>query len=762
MATHRDRKETKRERSIRIATKVLKQRTLLLAAALGIVAFVALACRLYYLQIIRHDELQEKAVAQQTRSSTVAASRGTIYDANGEPLAISATAETIFISPHEITEYECDKDLIAETLSEILGVDEEDIRRKEDKVESYYQVIRQKVEQEQADEVREFINENEIRGIYLVPDSKRYYPFGSLACQIIGFVGGDNQGLYGIEAQFDDELEGTAGLVVTEKNAWGEDVLYKYEQYYDAEDGDSLVLTIDSNIQHYLEQGLSDAIEKYDVKNGATGIVMNVKTGAILAMASLPNYDLNDPWTIYDENLAGELEGLEGDAYTEKLGELQLKQWRNKAINDTYEPGSTFKIITLAMALEEGIISESDTFECSGSIMVPGWPRPMYCSRHAGHGHQTLAQAVANSCNPAFIQIGLKVGTDTFYDYVRDFGFLDTTGIDLQGEGKGIFFSEEAFGQNVVSLASAAFGQTFNVTPIALITAEAAAVNGGYLHQPYVVQEVLDSDGNVVYEHDSTPVRQVISEDTSKRVCALLEGVVDGGTGKNAYVAGYRIGGKTGTADKTGSKTEDNPQGDIVVSFVGVAPIDDPEIILLIALDTPSRTTGTYPSGGNMAAPTAGSLFAQILPYLGIEPNYSSEEMAAADANVPNCVGLTAEAAKERLSENGFACRTVGDGAEVTDQTPVGGSIVPGSAEIILYLGEEKPDEPCTVPNVVGMSAEQANTALTNAGLIIKITGDTTSTSGTVRVTSQSVQADTQVEAGTVVTVQLSDTAMVD
>ncbi len=755
-------RQTRKETSAKRATKVLRSRTLLLAAVLGIAAFAALFCRLYYLQIIRHEELQEKAVAQQTRSSTITASRGTIYDASGEILAISASAETIFISPHEIAEYECDKDLIADTLAEILGVDRDSVRKKEEKEESYYQVIKLRAEQEEADRVREFINEEEIRGIYLVPDSKRYYPFGSLASQIIGFVNADNEGAYGLEALYEDELQGTAGLVVTEKNARGEDVLYKYEQYYDAQDGDSLVLTIDATVQHYLEQGLADAVEKFDVKNGATGIVMNVKTGAVLAMASLPNYDLNDPRVIHDTRLAAQLEGLEGDAYKEKLGELQLKQWRSKAINDTYEPGSTFKIITLAMALEEGVINENTSFNCVGHINVPGWPRPIYCSKKAGHGQQTLAKAVANSCNPAFINIGLKVGTEKFYQYIKDFGFLETTGIDLQGEGKGLFFEEKQFNSQVVSLASAAFGQTFTVTPIALVTAEAAAVNGGYLRQPYLVQEVLDSEGNVVYEHDSTPVRQVISEETSKRVCALLEGVVDGGTGKNAYVAGYRIGGKTGTADKTGTKTAENPQGDIVVSFVGVAPIDDPEVIMLIALDTPSRTTGTYPSGGNMAAPAAGSLFSQILPYLGFEPNYSAEEMVGADTNVPNCVNLSLADAKKRLEESGFAFRTVGDGATVTDQTPVGGSIVPGTAEIILYLGAEKPNEKCVVPKVVGLTAEQANKALTNAGLIMKVMGDTSGGTSSVRVTTQSVAEGTEVSAGTGVSVQLTDVSMVD
>ena len=750
------------ENSAKRATKILRSRTLILALCLGIITFAMLICRLFYLQIIQHDELQQKAVAQQTRSATITASRGTIFDAKGEPLAISASADTIFISPHEITENEHDKDLIARELSEILGVDEESIRKKEDKVESYYQVIKQRAEREDADKVRAFINENKIRGIYLVPDSKRYYPFGSLASQIVGFVSNDNVGLYGVEALYEEELEGTAGLVVTEKNAKGEDVLYKYEQYYDAEDGNDLVLTVDATIQHYLEQGLQDAVKKFDVKNGASGIVMNARTGAVMAMASLPNYDLNEPRAILDERLAKQLDGLEGDAYKEKLGELQLKQWRNKALNDTYEPGSTFKIMTLAMALEEGVISEKNTFECTGKTMVQGWDKPMWCSKHSGHGHQTLAEAVAHSCNPAFIQIGLKVGTQKFYQYMKDFGFLEKTGIDLQGEQRGIFFDEKNFNSQVVSLASAAFGQTFNVTPIALTTAVSAAVNGGYLREPYIVQQMLDDEGNVVYEHDNTPVRQVVSEQTSKRVCALLEGVVDGGSGKNAYVAGYRIGGKTGTADKTGTKTAENPRGDIVVSFVGIAPIDDPEIVVLVALDTPSRDTGTFPSGGNMAAPTVGALMSSILPYLGIEPNYSAEEMRGADTTVPNCVDRTKEDAANRLQEAGFTFRTVGDGDKVTDQTPVGGAIVPGNAEIVLYLGAEKPDAPVKVPKVVGLTAEKANQALTNAGLIMKVMGNPAGTSSNVRVMTQSIESGTEVSAGSVVAVQLSDTSMVD
>ena len=752
----------KKNASAAKANKMLKKRTIVLCGLFGVLTFVLLVGKLFQLQIIDHGALQQKAVAQQTRATTITASRGTIYDRNGNILAISATAETIFISPHEIVENKEDTDLIADKLSEILGVDADSVREKETKTQSYYQMIKLRVEQDVADKVRTFINDNDIKGIYLVEDSKRYYPYGTLASQVIGFVGTDNTGLYGTECLYNDDLEGTSGLVVTEKNAAGTDVLYKYEQYYDAQDGDSLVLTIDTNIQHYLEQGLSEAVEKFDVKNGAFGIIMDVKTGAVLAMASLPNYDLNDPSAICDSRLSSQLNGLTGDAYITKLGELQLKQWRNKAINDTYEPGSTFKIITLSTALEEGVINESSTFYCSGSIRVPGWNKPIYCSKKAGHGSQTLAQAVANSCNPAFIQIGLKVGTEKFYKYVKDFGLMDKTGIDLMGEGKGLFFDEKGFNSQVVSLASAAFGQTFTVTPIGLITAEAAAVNGGYLHTPYVVSQVVDADGNIVSEHDTTPIRQVISEETSKRVCKLLEGVVNGGTGKNAYISGYRIGGKTGTADKTGSKTADNPQGDVIVSFVAVAPIDDPQIIMLIAIDTPSRNTGYYVSGGIMAAPTAGSILSNVLPYMGIEPDYSADELVGADAAVPNCVGLTKEEAKSKLSDSGFSCKIVGSGATVTDQTPAGGAIVPSNAEVVLYLGADKPDTKCTVPNVVGKTAEQANNAITGAGLIMKVTGDTSGNSSSVYVLTQSVAAGSEVAAGTVVEVRLTDTSLVD
>ena len=395
------------------------------------------------------------------------------------------------------------------------------------------------------------------------------------------------------------------------------------------------------------------------------------------------------------------------------------------------------------------------TFTCTGSIKVQGWSKPIGCSRRSGHGTQTLEVATGNSCNPAFITMGLKIGTDRYYDYLESFGLMEPTGVDMIGEVSGIFSSRAQFNTNVVSLASYAFGQTFNVTPLALIRAQAACINGGYLYTPYVVDQILDDDGNIVSQHDSTPVRQVISEETSAKVRQCLEYVVAQGTGKNGQVAGYRIGGKTGTADKTGT-------GDVVVSFMCFAPADDPQVIMLITMDTPSRTTGTYVSGGNMVAPTASQVMGEILPYLGIEPDYTADQLVGADATVPNVVGKTAEEAKAKLESVGFAYKTVGSGDTVTDQTPAGGAIIPNNATVILYLGAEKSSELCTVPNVVGRTASEANQALTNAGLIMKVTGATSTSSGNVHAISQSVPEGTQVEAGSVITVRFGDSSVLD
>ena len=721
---------------------------------MGIGMFFLLFFKLYNLQITRHEELQAKAVSQQTRSSVVTASRGAIYDASGNILAISSTAETIFLSPKEINDALNDeenpvawtKEVLAAALAKILDVSEEGILKKMARTDSMYEVLKFRVEEDIADQVRQYINDNKVKGVYLTTDAKRYYPYGDLAAQVIGFVGVDYTGLFGLEAEYDKELQGRSGLVVTAKANQQNDLLYEYSQYFDPENGDELQVTLEATVQYYLEKGMKDMCDAYSPANGATGIVLDVRNGGILAMASFPNYDLNDYATVTDKTLLEQMERGELDEEG-----AQQKQWRNKALNDTYEPGSTFKILTLSAALEEGLIDKTTSVNCSGSVNISG--HTIHCSNKAGHGLQNLEQTVGNSCNPAFISYGLKLGTEKFYQYMRSFGIMSATGVDLGGEATGVFAADANFTQ--LDLACYAFGQNFTVTPLALIAAQAACVNGGYLYTPHFAQQITDSDGNVIWQHDDTPVRQVISEETSATVRECLEYVVASGTGKNGQVAGYRIGGKTGTADKGQS-------GDVVVSFLCFAPADDPQIMMLITMDTPSRSTGTYVSGGNMVAPYSSAIMAEILPYLGIEPSYSAEELMGVDTTVPNVIGMSVEEAKDRLKERGFACKVEGDGETITDQTPVGGAIIPGKSTVVLYAGAEKPDKMCTVPSLVGRTAAEANTAATNAGLLIRFTGTTSSESNTVLVFSQELEAGTEVPAGTVITVRLGDTTVRD
>ena len=744
----------RKDESIRRANRIIQTRTFALMLIMGIGMFFLLFFKLYNLQITRHEELQAKAVSQQTRSSVVTASRGAIYDASGNILAISSTAETIFLSPKEINDALNDeenpvawtKDVLAAALAKILDVSEEGILKKMARTDSMYEVLKYRVEEDIADQVRQYINENKVKGVYLTTDAKRYYPYGDLAAQVIGFVGVDYTGLFGLEAEYDKELQGQSGLVVTAKANQQNDLLYEYSQYFDPENGDELQVTLEATVQYYLEKGMKDMCDAFSPANGATGIVLDVRNGGILGMASFPNYDLNDYATVTDKTLLERMERNEIE-----LADAQQLQWRNKALNDTYEPGSTFKILTLSAALEEGLIDMNTTVNCGGSVTISG--QTIHCSNKAGHGLQTLEQSVGNSCNPAFISYGLKLGTEKFYQYMRSFGIMSPTGVDLGGEATGVFAADANFTQ--LDLACYAFGQNFTVTPLALIAAQAACVNGGYLYTPHFAQQITDSDGNVVWQHDDTPVRQVISEETSATVRECLEYVVASGTGKNGQVAGYRIGGKTGTADKGQS-------GDVVVSFLCFAPADDPQIMMLITMDTPSRSTGTYVSGGNMVAPYSSAIMAEILPYLGIEPSYSAEELMGVDTTVPNVIGMSVQEAKDRLKERGFACKVEGDGETITDQTPVGGAIIPGKSTVVLYAGAEKPDKMCKVPSLVGRTAAEANTAATNAGLLIRFTGTTSSESNTVLVFSQELEAGTEVPAGTVITVRLGDTTVRD
>ena len=744
----------RKNENVRRANRIIQTRSFVLMILMGVVMFVLLFFRLFDLQITRHEELQGKAVNQQTRRTVVTANRGTIYDAGGNILAISSSAETIILSPLEIDNAVNDtedpvswtKESLAAGLAEILGKDASAIRKRMDNVKSQYEVIQLRADEDTAAKVRSYVDENKIAGVHLVADTKRYYPYGSLAAQVIGFVGDENTGLYGLEAYYEKELEGQSGLVISSKDQAENDMLYTYEQYFAAKNGSDLTLTLDTTIQYYLEKGIESMVDKFSAANGASGIVMDAKTGGVLAMASYPNYDLNDFLTVSDQTLQERIERGEST-----VADMQLLQWRNKALNDTYEPGSTFKILTLSAALEEGVVDKTTTVNCGGSVSISGYT--IHCSNKNGHGLQTLVQSVGNSCNPAFINYGLRIGSEKFYEYMRSFGLMNTTGIDLGGEAVGVFAADSSFTQ--LDLACYAFGQNFTVTPLALIAAQAACVNGGYLYTPYLVERITDSDGNVTYRHDDTPVRQVISEQTSATVRECLEYVVASGTGKNGQVAGYRIGGKTGTADK-------GQTGDVVVSFLCFAPADDPQVIMLITMDTPSRATGTYVSGGNMVAPTASTVMAEILPYLGVEPSYSAEELLGMDTTVPNVIGMSVEEAKAKLKDRALSYKIVGDGETITDQTPAGGAIIPGKSSVILYVGEEKSTDKCVVPRLIGKTPSEANTTATAAGLLIRFSGTTGSESSSVRVLSQSIDEGTEVEAGTVITVQLGDTSVTD
>ena len=749
-----NRNSNRKNESVRRANRIIQTRSFVLMILMGVVMFVLLFFRLFDLQITRHEELQGKAVNQQTRRTVVTANRGTIYDAGGNILAISSSAETIILSPLEIDNAVNDtenpvswtKESLAAGLAEILGKDASAIRKRMDNVKSQYEVIQLRADEDTAAKVRSYVDENKIAGVHLVADTKRYYPYGSLAAQVIGFVGDENTGLYGLEAYYEKELEGQSGLVISSKDQAENDMLYTYEQYFAAKNGSDLALTLDTTIQYYLEKGIESMVDTFSAANGASGIVMDAKTGGILAMASYPNYDLNDFLTVSDQTLQERIERGEST-----VADMQLLQWRNKALNDTYEPGSTFKILTLSAALEEGVVDKTTTVNCSGSVNISGYT--IHCSNKNGHGLQTLVQSVGNSCNPAFINYGLRIGSEKFYEYMRSFGLMNTTGIDLGGEAVGVFAADSSFTQ--LDLACYAFGQNFTVTPLALIAAQAACINGGYLHTPYLVERITDSDGNVTYRHDDTPVRQVISEQTSATVRECLEYVVASGTGKNGQVAGYRIGGKTGTADK-------GQTGDVVVSFLCFAPADDPQVIMLITMDTPSRATGTYVSGGNMVAPTASTVMAEILPYLGVEPSYSAEELLGMDTTVPNVIGMSVEEAKAKLKDRALSYKIVGDGETITDQTPAGGAIIPGKSSVTLYVGEEKSTDKCVVPHLIGKTPSEANTTATAAGLLIRFSGTTGSESSSVRVLSQSIDEGTEVEAGTVITVQLGDTSVTD
>ena len=791
----KEQKQANREQNQR-ANRTILRRTLVLMVLCGIVAFVPLIGTLYHLMITEHDYYNEKAIKNQTRSTNLTATRGVIYDANMNVLASSSTVETVFIDPNEIAEQMKQPensnllDQIARGLGEILDVEPSFVYEQAADTQYRYKVIKRKISEELADEVRAFISENSITGVYLETDLKRYYPNSSLAAQALGFVSSDNNGSEGLEAYYNEELSGTAGKVVTSKGNYGSEMLYTYEKYYDASDGSSLITTIDSTVQAYVEKNLQNAIDKYDIKNGAFCIVMDVNTGEIKAMATLGSYDPNNYLEIYDDTTALLLENERAAAlalpeasaayeaaietYKQDVAAARMAQWRNRCVSDGYEPGSTFKLITLASALDSGAVTLNDSFYCGGQEKFTGREQILNCWKSAGHGAQTTAQALGNSCNIAFGHIGLRMGGDTFYDYLKSFGVMEKTGVDLPGEASGLFYERKYLNDpanyGTSYLITSSFGQSFRITPMQLVRAVAAIVNGGYVLEPYIVSEVVDADGNTVEKNEKTVLRQVISQQTSETMRTLMEQVVTEGTASAARTPGYRVGGKTGTSEKLDEYDENGQQvKDKIVSFVGVAPIDDPKYVVLVALDTPAYSEnsekytvhGMYISGGLMAAPTVRDIFLDILPYLGVEPDYGSEDIRGVNFTVPDVIGMDETEAGELLAEKTITYRVVGTGSVVTDQLPVAGSQVPGNSQIILYMGAEKQATRVEVPDFIGCSVADVNYLASNAGLYVQAKG-TDRTDVYVLAAYQDIDPGTEVDRGTTITVEFSSTGASD
>ena len=757
-------------------------RILIIAVVLGLLAFVPVVLRLYRLMVTDYEYYANQALRNQTRSTSVTADRGNIYDRNMNILACSQSVENVYLDPHELKQSKADIPAIAAKLAEILDLDPDWIARQAADTKMRYKQIAARISQDVAAEIRAYMKQENIAGIHLEPNSQRYYPYGNLASQVIGFTNASNTGSEGIEASYNSFLDGSAGRVITTKGNNEMDMPFSYEKYVQSQPGCSVILTLDTTVQACLEKQMEAAIARYDVQNGAFGIVMDVDTGEILAMATLGGYDPNNYLEIYDEGVATHLEQLKADymnhpedseayatgkaAYAKQLSEARLKQWRNRCLSDGYEPGSTFKVLTMAAALDSGAIDLDTNFYCKGSEQIPGRSQLLHCWRSTGHGAEKTPQALQNSCNIAFAHIALKMGGEIFYEYVQRFGVLEKTGIDLSGESKGVFFSRELVTDTdkwgTASLTSGSFGQTFKLTPLQLVRAISSVVNGGYLLEPYIVSQVVDSQGNTVLQQEKTVLRQTISEETSKIMCQLMASVVSEGTAKNASVVGYDIGGKTGTSEKidvfdaNGQRVQD-----IIVSFVGVAPMDDPRYIVLVALDTPSRSTGIYISGGVMAAPTVGAVMADILPYLGVEKTYGPEDAAGKVVVLEDYSGMTAQEAQKALKKLGLTAVVRGEGQSVLGQLPAAGQSVPGDSQVILYLSQMTEPETVAVPDFSGMNRQQAAVSAGKAGLYILVSGNT-EISPQVTAVAQDIAPGTMVTSGTTIKLKFLDTQATD
>ena len=748
-----------------------QRRTGIVMVLLGAAAFLPAAAQLFGLMVVSYDTYSALALSNQSRSTVVQSARGMIYDRNMNVLAASRTVENVYIDPRELQQTGADTAAMAAALSEILEVDPARVEKLSQDRTKRYHLILDRVPEQTAARVRNYIEETGIEGIHLEPNSQRYYPYGSLAAQVIGFTNASNEGAEGIEASYDAYLSGEAGRTITTKGNNEMDMPFSVERYLQGQTGADVVTTIDAAVQQALENQMQLAVERYDVQNGAFGIVMDVDTGEILAMATLGSYDPNSYLELGDPEMDAELEELRLNylryaedspeytagkaAYRDALVAARLKQWRNRCISDGYEPGSTFKTITMAAAIDCGAVTLDSHFACGGAEQIPGRSQLLHCWRHQGHGGQTTAQALQNSCNLAFAHIGLKLGGQRFYDYVKKFGILEKTGIDLAGESGGVFFSRELIVDTekwgTASLTSGSFGQTFKITPLQLVRAVAAVVNGGYLLEPYIVSEVVDADGNVLLKQEPTVLGRPISEETSKIMCGMIESVVTEGTAKNAAVSGYRVGGKTGTSEKIDVFDENGQRvRDKIVSFVGLAPMDDPRYIILVALDTPSTATGIYISGGVMAAPTVGAVMADILPYLEVK---RAEEPVIVP--IPEVKGLTPMEAESNLKDAGLAPVFQGDGTVVTAQLPSEGTALERGSQVLVYLGAAVP-ETVIVPDFTGMTPVQAEKAAADAGLTLSTAGNPDSNEN-LQVQLQDIPPDTSVEPGRTVTITFAD-----
>ena len=731
-------------------SKRMLKRILIMAVVI-IFLMTTTVARVFYLTIVRGEELSEKAETQQLKDTEITAMRGTIYDSNGNVLAQSASVWNVFIDPLNIKDKQ--RDLIVDEFANLFGYDADEKKEFYDKTthQNHYELVEKKVENNIKEKLSKFVSKNELGGcIGTEQTTKRYYPYGTLASSVIGFTSADDQGLSGIEAYYDEQLTGTNGRIITAKDAKSNNIANDYETSIAATDGDSIVLTINQTIQYYLEKGLRETMNEYQAK-GAYGVVMNCNTGAVLAMSSLPDYDCNEPYKLtYSKDKKAIKKLSDKTAKQEAESAAVQNQWRNFTVSDTYVPGSVFKTFVASAALEENVVNLNTTYNCTGSIQVDKYK--MKCHYHPGHGMQTLTQGLENSCNPFFITIGQKLGVHNYFKYFDAFGFTQKTNIDLPGEASPQYYKEDQYG--IVELSSASFGQTNSLTPIQVCTGLCAIANGGKLLQPYLVSSIADANGKTVKKTQTKEIRQVISADTSEKVRKMMKSVVDNGTGKNGYVAGYSVGGKTGTSTKLGESK--NGEGDkYIVSFGAIAPSDDPEIAMLIIVDEPNQDLG----GGALCAPIAAQVTQEAMNVLGIEPKYNDSEMKDLSKQTPNVVGKSLDEAKKTLEENNLNFVVVGDDSTVTRQCPSGADTIPNGGTVYLYTDDSE-KQTVNVPNFNGLTVNEAKDLASSSNLNIQIAGNSMS-SGTVVAYRQSEETQAKVEKGTVVTVTFKNTQSV-